>query len=190
MNPPWIDLVAREPERLPLEFRLLGTRPSPWSAEDVVRCRAHARVRNLNGEVVRNNIAARFGIAADRFHKLLQPDWQATLPEGWKALPIPPEVLRCCLLATAPNAIGEPADPVNAENHGSNNWALAPSPTTTGRAILASDPHREHEQPSRRYIAHLTAPGLDVIGAGEASVPAIEVAAERRIRLVPATARA
>ena len=66
---------------------------------------------------------------------------------------------------------GRPSDPVALDNQGSNNWALAPSRTTTGRAILASDPHRVHEQPSLRYITHLTAPGLNVIGAGEPAVP-------------------
>ena len=59
----YVDLVAREPARLPLEFRLLGTRPAHWSPEDVVRCRTHARVRNLDAEVTRNNIAARSGSA-------------------------------------------------------------------------------------------------------------------------------
>jgi len=179
----YVDLVAREPERLPIEFRLLGARPAHWSAEDVVRCRAHARVRNLDAEVTRNNIAARFGIAADRFHKHLEPDWTVILPEGWIAEEIPPEVLRTYLLATEPNAIatGTPTDPVAAENQGSNNWALAPSRTTTGRPILASDPHRVHEQPSLRYVAHLTAPGLDVIGAGEPAVPGVSLGHNDRL---------
>ena len=173
----YVDLVAREPARLPLEFRLLGTRPAHWSPEDVVRCRTHARVRNLDAEVTRNNIAARFGIEADRFHKLLEPAWTVVVPEGWEAEAIPPEVMRAYLLATEPNAIGSgtPSDPVALDNQGSNNWALAPSRTTTGRAILASDPHRVHEQPSLRYIAHLTAPGLDVIGAGEPAVPGVSL---------------
>ena len=39
----YVDLVEREPARLPIEFRLLGTMPARWRAEDVVRCRAHAR---------------------------------------------------------------------------------------------------------------------------------------------------
>ena len=173
----YVDLVAREPERLPLEFRLLGTSPAHWSPEDVVRCRTHARVRNLDAEVTRNNIAARFGIEADRFHKLLEPAWTVVVPEGWAAEPIPPEVMRTYLLATEPNAIGSgtPTDPLATENQGSNNWALAPSRTTTGRPILASDPHRVHEQPSLRYVAHLTAPGLDVIGAGEPAVPGVSL---------------
>jgi len=173
----YVDLVAREPGRLPLEFRLLGTQPAHWAPEDVVRCRTHARVRNLDAEITRNNIAVRHGLDADRFHKLLQPDWQVILPEGWLAEEVPPEVLRTYLLATEPNAIGTgtPTDPLALENAGSNNWALAPSRTTTGRPILASDPHRVHEQPSLRYIAHLTAPGLDVIGAGEPAVPGVSL---------------
>ncbi len=173
----YVDLVAREPARLPLEFRLLGTQPSHWAPEDVVRCRTHARVRNLDAEITRNNIAVRLGMAADRFHKLLQPDWEVMVPEGWLAEEIPPEVLRTYLMATEPNAIGvgTPTDPLATENQGSNNWSLAPSRTTTGRPILASDPHRVHEQPSLRYIVHLTAPGLDVIGAGEPAVPGVSL---------------
>ena len=138
----YVDLVDREPARLPMEFGLLGTRPARWSADDVVRCRTHARVRNLDSEITRNNIAARFGLAADRFHKLLEPAWSVVVPEGWQSEPIPPEVMRCYLLATEPNAIGgaTPSDPLALDNQGSNNWALAPSRTTTGRPILASDP--------------------------------------------------
>ena len=66
------------------------------------------------------------------------------------------------LLGCEPNAIGSATLTEALENTRSNNWALAPSRTTTGRAILASDPHRGHDQPSLRYIAHLVAPGLDV----------------------------
>src|SRR5690606_26419355 len=47
--------------------------------------------------------------------------------------------------------------------------------------LLASDPHRIHEQPSLRYIQHLSAPGLDVIGAGEPAVPGISIGHNERI---------
>jgi penicillin amidase len=177
----YIALVEREPARLPVEFRALGTKPAPWTPEDVVRCRAHARVRNLDGEVARCNIAAEFGLDADRLHKGLQPDWKVQVPEGLTPHPIPPEVMATYLLGCEPNAIGSatPADAL--ENTGSNNWALAPSRTTTGRAILASDPHRVHDQPSLRYIAHLVAPGLDVIGAGEAAIPGVSLGHNDRL---------
>jgi penicillin G amidase len=52
---------------------------------------------------------------------------------------------------------------------------VGPSRTSTGRPILASDPHRVYLQPSLRYAVHLTAPGLDVIGAGEPALPGISI---------------
>ena len=64
---------------------------------------------------------------------------------------------------------------------GSNNWAVAPARTNTGRPILANDPHRGHGVPSLRYIAHLVAPGLDVIGAGEPALPGISIGHNERI---------
>lgn len=174
----YIDLVAREPERLPVEFRMLGTQPEKWAPEDVVRCRAHARVRNLDSEVARSNIVARFGVEADRLHKGLQPEWKLQMPQGLEPHVIPPEVMRTYLLGCEPHPIDSatPAEPLaDAGEWGSNNWALAPSRTTTSRAILASDPHRVHDQPSLRYIAHLVAPGLNVIGAGEPAIPGVSL---------------
>src|SRR5690606_23163245 len=41
--------------------------------------------------------------------------------------------------------------------------------------ILASDPHRLLLLPSLRYVSHLHAPGLNVIGAGEPAIPGIAV---------------
>ncbi|MFC0410180.1 penicillin acylase family protein [Roseomonas elaeocarpi] len=177
----FVALVEREPERLPTEFRALNTRPARWSAEDVVRQRAHARVRNLDGEVARSNIIAEFGIEADRLHRKLQPEWTVQVPEGLAPHAIPPEVMRTYLLGCEPNAIGTATPAEALENTGSNNWALAPSRTTTGRPILASDPHRVHEQPSLRYVAHLVAPGLDVIGAGEPAIPGVSLGHNDRI---------
>ncbi|WP_129115559.1 penicillin acylase family protein [Halegenticoccus tardaugens] len=57
----------------------------------------------------------------------------------------------------------------------SNNWAIAPELTETGRPILANDPHRAHNVPSLRYIAHISAPEFDVIGAGEPGLPGISI---------------
>lgn len=58
---------------------------------------------------------------------------------------------------------------------GSNNWVIDGKRTTTGRPILANDPHRSHGAPSLRYISHLSAPGLSVIGAGEPFLPGISI---------------
>src|SRR4029450_7253666 len=49
------------------------------------------------------------------------------------------------------------------------------SRTATGRPILANDPHRPVGVPSLRYIAHLNAPGLSIIGAGEPALPGVSL---------------
>ena len=41
--------------------------------------------------------------------------------------------------------------------------------------MLANDPHRAYSSPSLRYIAHVNAPGMDLIGAGEPSLPGISI---------------
>ncbi|WP_160122137.1 penicillin acylase family protein [Rhodovarius lipocyclicus] len=171
----YVALTEREPERLPPEFGIMGTKPARWLPEDVLRCRAHARVRNLDAEITRHNIALKYGMEADRFHKGLQPDWTVMVPEGMDPHPIPAAVLRTQNIGAEPNALnlGSPTLPADLADEGSNHWALAPHRTTTGRPILASDPHRVHEQPSLRYAVHLNAPGLNVIGSGEPAVPGI-----------------
>lgn len=63
----------------------------------------------------------------------------------------------------------------NIHEIGSNNWTIAPSRTATGRPILANDPHRAHGVPSLRYVVHLNAPGMSVIGAGEPALPGISI---------------
>src|SRR5687768_12261342 len=52
----YIDLIAHNPNWLPPEFSELGTYPSKWAAEDVVRVRVHSWMRNALSEVIRANV--------------------------------------------------------------------------------------------------------------------------------------
>ena len=81
------------------------------------------------------------------------------------------------------------AQPDPVRRSGSNNWAIAPGRSASGRPILANDPHRALSVPSLRYIAHLSAPGLDVIGAGEPAllVKVMRMASVPTARRPPAT---
>jgi penicillin amidase len=175
--------VGQDRSRLPIEFRLLGHTPAMWSAEDIVRIRSHGRVRNVENETLRTEMAVRFGIESDAVRKSLEPAWTLRWPEGLAKEAIPSEVMSVYRLGTEPVAFGNDKLPerVDSSTIGSNNWALAPSRTTTGRPILASDPHRVHEQPSLRYISHLSAPGFEVIGAAEPNVPGVSLGHNRDI---------
>ena len=82
-----------------------------------------------------------------------------------------------------PRAAGRGPDGVATEPTGSNNWAIAAERSTTGRALLASDPHLPFVHPSDFYEAHIAWPGHDVVGAHWAGVPGSPVRLQRRGRL-------
>ena len=181
----YIARVEAEPERLPVEFVLTGSRPLRWSPEDVLRCRAHARVRNLDTEIGRANVAAQFGLEQAALVKKLDPPWTLQWPDGIAAEAIPPDVLATYRLATTlvdlSNATLSTDDSTTAHLDGSNNWALRPERTDSGRALLATDPHRLQEMPSLRYTVHLNAPGLNIIGSGEPAIPGVSLGHNERI---------
>lgn len=176
---------------LPIEFRIAGTMPDPWSAEDVVRIRSHGLTRNVASEVKRSLVACAAGLDADRFRVKLEPAWTPKMPDGLDPCSVPKAVLEAYDLATRPVKFAAPKDQKAAMAHdpdtflaeadqqrdtiGSNNWVIAPQRTATGRPILANDPHREHSVPSLRYIVGLNAPGISVIGAGEPALPGISI---------------
>jgi penicillin G amidase len=175
----------------PIEFKIAGTMPDLWTADDVVRIRSHGLTRNVASEVKRSLVACAAGLEADRLRVRLEPSWTTKIPDGLDPCSIPKAVLGPYDLATRPVAFAAPKDQKAALAHdpdvylaqadqqrdtiGSNNWVVAPSRTATGRAILANDPHREHSVPSLRYIVGLNAPGLSVIGAGEPALPGISI---------------
>jgi penicillin amidase len=174
---------------LPVEFRLTASQPEMWGTEDVLRIRSHALVSNVASEVARAQVACAAGLAADRLRRKLEPPHTPVVPAGLDPCVVPADVLKDYLLGTgavnfealaggAQKAEAAPqvqlAQAIEAyQSEGSNNWAIAPSRTATGRPILANDPHRPVGVPSLRYIVHLNAPDLDIIGAGEPALPGV-----------------
>jgi penicillin G amidase len=190
----YIDTLVEAPDRLPIEFTLLGYEPAKWEASDVVRIRAHGLTGNLTSEVARANTVCKTdpqsGPKHDQVRARLEPPWDTQVPEGLDPC-LPANVLSVFTLATgnlritrAPENDGGQQQAVIAwgperesheESSGSNNWTIAPSKSSTGRPILANDPHRAYTTPSLRYIAHVSAPGFSVIGAGEPFLPGISI---------------
>ncbi len=164
---------------LPLEFTLTGSLPESWKPEDIVRIRSHGLVGNLESEVERAQVACKAGLAADRLRVQLEPAHEVQVPAGLDPCRIPADVLTDYELGTQPvrftaGALSAGIDGrARSIGEGSNNWVIAPSHSATGRPILADDPHRALTVPSLRYIVHLQAPGLSLIGAGEPALPGI-----------------
>ena len=182
----YIDLISQDPELLPPEFHLLGYEPAKWAAADTVRIRGHGISQNVGREVQRARIVCRAGLESAATWRLLEPEWTAKVPEGLDPCDIPADVLDVFSLGrTGVRFTGSPFAALRTSAldalEGSNNWTVSPARTATGRPILADDPHRTHSVPSLRYIAHLVAPGMNVIGAGEPGLPGISIGHNDRI---------
>lgn len=182
----YIDWLSRHPDQMPPEFRKLNYRPEKWKPEDVVRIRTHALVSGLGEELRRAKLACAHRMDLDPLRKHLQPKHTAKVPKGLDPC-LPDDVAHVYDLATKQVAFpgnkvtGNTAKPLALRRspvftgEGSNNWTISPEKSATGRPILANDPHRTQQTPSLRYIAHLSAPGMDVIGAGEPALPGISI---------------
>ena len=190
----FIAMTEQDPSLLPVEFGLLGTKPARWSPEDVSRIRTHSLSRNALSEILRCQVYGKADHRTDLLRRWLEPQITPKVPEGLDPASIPLRVLDLVKLATANatfskerlEATLEDAPKwrsttdllevvLDAQYTGSNNWAVHGSKTDTGMPILGSDPHRIHGMPSLRTIFHLTCPTLDIVGAGEPSVPGVMI---------------
>ncbi len=178
----YVDEVLAGTKPMPVEFGITASRPDHWQADDILRIRSHALVSNAKQEVLRARVACAGGLEADQLRAKLSPDHVPVMPQGLDPCTITPEVMDDYLLATAevsfaPSSsttvarLTDAADPNTAD--GSNNWVIASSHSATGRPILANDPHRAFGVPSLRYVVHLDAPGVSLIGAGEPAIPGV-----------------
>lgn len=187
----YVDLVGANPKLLPPEFALLGYQPARWQPDDVVRIRSNGLWRNVATEAWRARMACRGKLDIAARWKVLEPTWETRVPEGMDPCVIPNNVLDTYFLAKAPvsfeatqsaaKVVAAAAQDAFHLDVGSNNWVVHGNQTDTGRPILADDPHRGHAVPSLRYISHLKAPGINVIGAGEPALPGISIGHNERI---------
>ncbi|MCU1667752.1 MAG: acyl-homoserine-lactone acylase [Blastococcus sp.] len=183
----FVELTRTDPDLLPVEFTRLGYTPATWQPEDVARIRSHGLFYNLRQEVARALTLRDFGPQVEALRRQLEPPHELTVPAGLDLSLIPEDVLAVYELATTPppftaSAVsGDDVPPPETSGQNSNNWVLAGSHTATGRPLLANDPHRAVSVPSLRYVAHLSTPDLDVIGAGEPALPGISIGHNGRI---------
>ncbi|MEN2976291.1 penicillin acylase family protein [Tistrella bauzanensis] len=160
----------------PLEFVLTGITPSPWTPADSLvwlKMMAWDLAKNWRDELLRARMIAA-GITVEQIADLW-PDYveggNVALPEiadigGLDALA---DVYRDTSFASLlDDGAAPPIDGI-----GSNNWVISGAHTRSGKPLLANDPHLGLAAPSLWYLAHLSAPGLEVIGASLPGLPTI-----------------
>jgi penicillin amidase len=161
----------------PPEFLILGLTPEPWTPVDSLAwsiMMAWDLGGNWSTELLRLRLALRMD--KDRIDQLLPPYPGDAPPQAidypalYRSLKLDTEVagidaMTGRLLAAAPES--------GIEGVGSNNWVLSGERTTTGRPLLANDPHLKLTAPALWYFARLKAPGYDVAGATLPGLPGV-----------------
>ena len=161
----------------PPEFVILGLQPEPWTPEDSLAwaiMMAWDLGANWQTELIRLRLSLK--LPKERIDQLMPPypgdavpasmDYAALYKslklDGQQALGEAP-LLR--LMAAAPES--------EVEGVGSNSWVLAGARTTTGKPLLANDPHLKLSTPALWYFARIEAPGLHIAGATMPGLPGV-----------------
>lgn len=153
------------PDRLPIEFDLLGYRPRRWSPVDSLAIEGEFRWY-LTGRfpvICIPELAKRKFGTGELYQAFLagEADDEAILPAG--SYPAVPGGVQ-----PVGQAVG---DPQGAE--GSNNWVISGTRTASGRPLLASDPHIAMTAVSCWYEVRLRGGSFNVAGIAYAGMPAV-----------------
>jgi penicillin amidase len=197
----YVAQTERNPALLPLEFRLLGTKPGRWT-RDVVISRHQGLLGNLEDELDYGRAVAAVGPDVVKriayFHpgdpdirldtaidgRLLSAPIIARYQAFQSSIRFRPSDLAAAFrnddaayrrLAAMSDSAAEELRTNQRRDIGSNNWAVSGKLSATGHPLLANDPHRSQSAPSLRYWVHLVAPGWNVVGGGEPEIPGVSI---------------
>ena len=189
----YIEEVNKEPNLLPIEFEILGIKPKKWTNEDVIS-RHQGLLGNIEQEL---NIGRAVSLIGEEkvkelmwFHPkdpdiklgndLTYDDLNQDILRLYNAYREPIEFKKDYILDKyqSKDEITYTKSNIHINDEysiGSNNWAISGEKSFNGFPLLANDPHRSLSNPSLRYMAHLVAPGWNVIGGGEPEIPGISI---------------
>ena len=197
----YVNEALADPKILPLEFTLLNITPGLWTPEIVIS-RHQGLLGNLEDEVSNARAVAALGAEKVKGLKALEPgearleidfaiNQQALskeITELYSAFRKPLEFTPKDISLSANTDLKhyqylaqQDADAYRQvmerekENIGSNNWIVSGALSQSGFPLLANDPHRALSVPSLRYMVHLNAPGWNVVGGGEPTIPGVSI---------------
>lgn len=157
----------------PLELKLMGLLPlQPWTVTDALSIYyfgGSIHGTNIRGELLSQAIRDELGedVLAMLRPVNINPDRSVPpLKNGWHS---------GVDVAMNYSGLAPYVDGV-APLFGSNNWAIAPGKSTSGKAILTSDPHLDSRQlPGFMHPIGLFAPGVNAVGISMAGMPGLVI---------------
>jgi penicillin amidase len=161
----------------PLELRLAGFTPRPWTLQDMVTVLHYvnwSQAANFKAELGLQQLIDKFG--ADKALRELAPvnvnpdRTQQPVIVGSAAGAGPLGAVE--LLARLDQALA----PLSPMAVGSNNWAIGKSRSASGAAVLVNDPHLDARMlPGIWHPVGLFTPDIQAVGAALPAVPGIQV---------------
>lgn len=184
--------VTENAENLPVEFKLAGITPEPWTARTVTLRWAQLGIDSVRGhgisEIQLAINARTLGVKEANRRAAPDPWDDLTVPEGldlslftdellaaarkgdgnpFAPGVLPPPEIAAPYRSLVPTQQAARVMPELQDMDGSNNWVVSGARSSTGVPIVSNDPHRTIEMPALRYFVHMVAPGWNVIGGGE-----------------------
>jgi penicillin amidase len=133
--------------------------------------------RGFDPEKVTEEVLDAFSVRAEREIRVpVLPQYEAALRRTAPGVVTAEQGSHDAAISWAPPLPAEHRDQI-----GSNNWVIRGELSASGLPMLANDPHRGVTNPSLRYLAHLSAPGWEVIGSGEPALPGIAIGHNERV---------
>jgi penicillin amidase len=165
----------------PAEFRILGAVPRRWAPEDVAA-----------GTLLKSFGLAQWAEEATLYKIALRippSKLEELLPQASPGSPVivPGSAPAAALRPSPPSVLSEGIASLRLtvgdfpRSGGSNGWAVSGKKSSTGRPILANDPHMVLPCPSLWYEVHMTAPGIDVYGVSFPGAPGVVIGHNPRI---------
>jgi penicillin amidase len=171
------------PQDLPFEYKLMGIQPEPWTPlKSLLMSKLMAlQLSGYSDDLKFSNAVSKVGRPMfdslfTEFTDSLDPIIPSGTPWDFKAMKLDTPA------GYDPNVMtGKLLYPDINPNNGSNNWAVAPSKSASGYAMLCNDPHLNLTLPSIWYEVQLTGPDHSVYGVSLPGAPTIIIGFNQKI---------
>lgn len=166
--------LAAYEDKMPLDFRLGDFSPEPWTplnSADVFTMVNLGLGLNLHEEIMALNLAERVGTERLPWLLPIYPDQELPFDEADKLADMDMSALRGEVVAVDAARAGFERLMMPQGLAASNNWAVAPAQTRTGRSLLANDTHLLISQPPMWMLMHVRTPEVEAAGVALAGIP-------------------
>jgi len=163
------------PDDLHLEFKLAGIPPEKWEIADSISLlyyMGYSTAANLNTEIVSQMLLETLGY--EKISQIMPININADDPEDAGEIQLPPKENLSLSLAGIKDLMAYTFD--RKLRAGSNNWAVSPAFSASGKAILSGDPHLDPRiLPGVWYPLGLFTPETRAVGVNIPGIPGMPI---------------